>query len=114
MRRWAVVGYDVMIKRGDTRHAIRAILKDANGNPINLTNCDVSFTMAPLGRAAVVSRAIYIQDATAGEVWVVWAPGETNTSGIYQAEFKVVYPDGKVETFPSDGYISIQIMNDLR
>jgi len=114
MRRWAVVGYDVMIKRGDTRHAIRAILKDAKGNPINLTDCEVSFAMAPLGRGAVINRAAHIQDAVAGEVWVVWVPGETDITGIYRAEFKVIYPDGKKETFPSDGYISIQIMNDLR
>jgi hypothetical protein len=108
------MSYDITIKRGDTRNCIKAVLKDATGNSVDLTGCDVNFYMVPLCGTTVIKRAAHIEDATAGEVWVVWAPGETNTSGIYQAEFKVVYLDGKVETFPSDGYISIQIMNDLR
>lgn len=108
------MSYDITIKRGDTRNCIKAVLKDATGNSVDLTGCDVNFYMVPLCGTTVIKRAAHIEDAAAGEVWVVWAPGETNTSGIYQAEFKVVYPDGRVETFPSDGYISIQIMNDLR
>ena len=106
--------YDVTLKRGDTRHAIRAILKDSSGSPVNLSGCSVSFHMAPLGRFATVSRAVDIHDASAGEVWAVWSPGETDVTGVYRAEFQVVYGDGRKETFPNDGYISIQILSDLR
>ena len=105
--------YDVTLKRGDTRRAIRAVLKDADGDPVNLTDCQVKFKMAPLSGPATISRAAHIQNAEKGEVWVVWVPGETDTAGIFRAEFKVTYPDGRKETFPNDGYISIQIMNDL-
>ena len=108
------MSYDVTIKRGDTRNCIKAVLKDSAGEPVNLAGCEVKFLMAPLGQAAVINRAAHIQDAAAGEVWVVWVPGDTDKSGVYQAEFKVTYGDGRKETFPSDGYISIQIMNDLR
>ena len=107
------MGYDITIKRGDTRNCIKAILKNASGAPVDLTGCSVSFHMAPLNRPAVISRAAHIEDAAAGEVWVVWAPGETDTAGVYRAEFEVVYQDGRRETFPNDGYISIQILNDL-
>ncbi len=108
------MSYDVTIKRGDTRHAIRAILKDSSGSPVDLTDCSVSFHMAPLGRSAVVSRQVDVHDAEAGEVWVVFAPGETDISGVYRAEFLVAYGDGRKETFPNDGYINIQILSDLR
>jgi hypothetical protein len=108
------MSYDVTIKRGDTRHAIRAVLKDATGSPVNLTGCAVSFHMAPLGRSAVVNRQVDIHDIAGGEVWVVWSPGETDVSGVYRAEFQVVYGDGRRETFPNDGYINIQILSDLR
>lgn len=108
------MSYDVTIKRGDTRHAIKAILKDASGAPVDLSGCSVDFHMAPLGRPAVINRAVHIQDAAKGEVWVVWSPRETDISGVYRAEFKVVYPDGRKETFPSTGYININIANDLR
>ena len=105
--------YDVTLKRGDTRHAIRAVLKDATGSPVDLTDCSVSFHMAPLLRPVTISRAAHIENADAGEVWVVWVPGETDVSGIYQAEFKVTWPDGRKETFPNSGYISINIIRDL-
>ena len=108
------MSYDVTLKRGDTRHAIRAVLKNTQGTPVNLSGCSVSFHMAPLGQPAVVSREVDMHDALAGEVWVVWSPGETDVSGVYRAEFQVVYGDGRRETFPNDGYISIQILSDLR
>jgi hypothetical protein len=107
------MSYDVTIKRGDTRHAIRAILKDSSGSPVNLTGCTVTFCMAPLGRSAVVSREVDIHDTAGGEVWVVFAPGETDISGVYRAEFRVTYPDGRKETFPNSGYLAIQILDNL-
>lgn len=107
------MGYDITIKRGDTRNCIKAVFKDANGAPIDLTGCAANFHMAPLNRPAIISRAVHIQDVATGEVWVVWAPGETDTAGVYRAEFEVLYDDGKIETFPNDGYISIQIIEDL-
>ena len=107
------MGYDVTIKRGDTRNCIKAILKNASGDPVNLVGCSVKFHMAPLRQPAIVSRAAHIEDAEAGEVWVVWVPGETDSTGIYQAEFEVMYQDGRRETFPNKGYISLLIQNDL-
>jgi hypothetical protein len=107
------MGYDVTIKRGDTRNCIKAILKNASGDPVNLAGCSVKFHMAPLRQPAIISRAVHIQDAAAGEVWVVWVPGETDSTGIYRAEFEVVYQDGRKETFPNKGYISLLIQNDL-
>lgn len=109
------MGYDITIKRGDTRNAIKAILKDAFGTPVNLAGCSVSFHMSPLGlrQSAVASRAVHVQDTANGEVWFLWAPGETDTAGVYRAEFAVIYPDGRRETFPNTSYISIRILDDL-
>lgn len=107
------MSYDVTIKRGDTRHAIRAVLKNTQGTPVNLSGCSVSFHMAPLGRPPTISRQVDIHDAEGGEVWVVFAPGETDISGVYRAEFRVAYGDGRKETFPNDGYLSIQILGNL-
>lgn len=107
------MSYDVTIKRGDTRSCIKAVLKDYSGAPVDLTGCSVDFHMAPLNRPATISRAAHIENAAEGEVWVIWAPGETDTAGVYRAEFEVMYNDGRLETFPNDGYISIQILSDL-
>ena len=87
--------YDVTIKRGDTRNCIKAVLKDNTGAPVNLTNCTVRFLMAPLNRPPTINRQAHIEDAVKGEAWVVWVPGETDTAGVYRAEFEVIYPDGR-------------------
>ena len=108
------MSYDVTIKRGDTRHALKAILKNAQGSPVDLTGCTVTFRMASLWQSVLVDREVDIHDAIAGEVWVVWSPGETDVSGVYRAEFQVVYGDGRRETFPNNGYINIKILTDLR
>jgi hypothetical protein len=55
------MGYDVTIKRGDTRNCIKAILKDASGDPVNLVGCSVKFHMAPLRQPAIVSRAVTLK-----------------------------------------------------
>lgn len=107
------MGYDLTLKRGDTRHCIKAILRNQEGVPVDLTGCCVMFSMAPLLRPVTINRAAHIENAEAGEVWVVWVPGETDTAGIFRAEFKVTYPDGRRETFPHNGYIGIQILDDL-
>jgi hypothetical protein len=106
-------GYDITLKRGDTRHAIKAVLKDTDGNPVNLEGCTVAFRMAALGQPSVIDRAAHIQDPVAGEVWVVLAAEEVQTPGIYRAELQVVYGDGRKETFPNTGYLSIQILKTL-
>ena len=103
----------IIIKRGDTRNCIKAFLKDSHGEPIDLSDCVVTFHMAPITLPAIINRSVHVQDRTNGEVWVVWKPGETDIAGTYQAEFKVLYKDGRKETFPNDGYISIKILEDL-
>lgn len=108
------MSYDITIKRGDTRNCIKAVLKDATGNSVDLTGCsDVNFYMVPLCGTTVIKRAAHIEDAAAGEVWFVWNTGDTDVAGVYRAEFEVVYMDGRKETFPNNGYISIKILSDL-
>ena len=44
-------------------------------------------------------------------------PIESNAvdqTGIFKAEFKVIYSDGRTDTFPNDGYINIYIIDDLK
>jgi len=96
------------IKRGDTRYALKAILKDGDGIPVDLNNCDVSFIIK-----GVMERTPYIHDAVNGEVWVVFHPEDTANEGYYIGEFKVVYSDNRIETFPNEGFIRIHITESL-
>lgn len=102
----------ITIKQGDTRHAIQAVLKNSAGIPVDLTQASVIFTMN--GRYGNNSISRYAQQTSVdGEVWFVFDVGETDTPGIFRAEFKVEYADGKIETFPHSGYLQINIERNL-
>jgi hypothetical protein len=96
----------LVIKKGDTRTAIKATLKNPSGSPVNLTGSSVTFIMVKSG-AQLVNRSADIVDAQNGRVNFVFVAGETEVTGVVRAEFKVEYPDGSKETFPNSGYISI-------
>lgn len=103
----------VVIKRNDTRTAIRATLLGPDRNPVDLTDATVRFLMADHKGTLKVNRDVWIQNAPGGEVWVVFEPGETDTVGLYRAEFEVTFSDGRVETYPNDRYFFVQIVPDL-
>lgn len=101
----------LIIKRNDTRGAIKATLSNENG-VVDLTGCSVRFIMARRKRIKVDRQAI-IEDALNGVAWFVFEQGDTDEAGTYQAEFEVTFTDNRVETFPNDGYITVEIKSDL-
>lgn len=100
-----------VIKRGDTSPALRfALLPDS----VSLAGATVRFQMRPRGGATVIDRPAEI--LTAFEPAVVahlWAPGETDAPDRFDAEFRVTYMDGTVETFPNLGFIEVFITEDV-
>ncbi len=73
--------------------------KDDNGNPA--------------GTAAKVNAPAVIVDAATAKVRYDWAAGDTNLPGPYLAEWEVVTPDGKTQTFPTDSFNDVLIYADL-
>lgn len=97
----------IIIKKGDTRHAVEATLK-IDGSPIDLTNCNVYFYMSN-----GINGLAQVSDALNGvAVYPLEADAVANT-GMIKAEFKVVYPDGREVRFPNSGAIKIYIENNL-
>ena len=111
---------DFTIKRNDLLPTLEAILKDADGNPVDLTDAtDVVFHMREEEGAGLkidgVAASFDANPAT-GKVIYAWRTNgnkDTDTSGLFLAEFEVTWTGGKIQTFPSQGYISIQIVDDL-
>lgn len=91
-------------KQGDTRTALKATLLDASGAPVDLTGCTVRFRMS-----CKIDRQVQVLDAAAGEVMMVFESEDVAKPGLFRAEFKVEYPDGRVETFPNSGHITVYI-----
>ena len=102
------------IKQNDTGPAMLATLQDANGNAINLVGASVRFHMRSVsGGNPVVDAAATVVTALSGIVRYNWVAADTDTVGTYQAEFEVTYADASIETFPNDGYIAVQIIDDI-
>jgi hypothetical protein len=103
------------IKRGDTTPAIRYALDPAS---VVLTGATVLFQMRPRrpkGAAAVIDSAAVVVTATGTPtVEYAWQPGDTDNAGLFDAEFRVTYADGKVETFPNDGFIEVKVSGDIQ
>jgi hypothetical protein len=102
------------IKQNDTSPVLLAKLQEADGSAVKLTNASVRFHMRPVGRAAItIDEAASIVNAGLGVVEYAWKGENTSTIGSYQAEFQVNYNDGSVETFPNNGYIRVEIIDDI-
>ena len=102
------------IKQNDTSPLMVATLKDAAGNAIDLTAATVRFHMKRISSTTVkVDGAATVLDDDAGRVRYAWQTGDTDTPGTFQGEFEVVYNTGEIETFPNDGFLAIEIIDDI-
>lgn len=104
---------DFNIKRNDTDPPITATLQDSNG-AVDLTGSTVKFIMkSPDNNTAKVNSPATISDAVNGQVQYFWQQGDTDTAGLFFAEWEVTLPSGKVATFPNNTFNSIMITEDL-
>lgn len=107
---------DFTIKSDDQLPEIQAVLKDDDGNVVNLTGVDgVRFIMKnkQTGETKVDAPATIITPA-AGLVKYSWEPEDTDTVGVYNGEFEVEFTSGdKLETFPNWKHIQIKVFGDL-
>ena len=102
------------VKQNDTSPAMLATLQDADGNAVDLTAASVRFHMRAIGsNQTTVDAAATIVTAASGIVRYDWDATDTDTVGSYQAEFEVTYADASIETFPNDGYIRVEITDDI-
>ena len=108
--------FDFVIKKGDLLPVITATLKDANGAAVSLTGT-AKFIMRRVGAtAAKVNAAAAIdgdQVNNKGKVSYTWAGTDTDTAGVYEAEWEVTFTGGKKQTFPNPEYLVIRITDDL-
>ena len=99
------------IKRGDTSPAIQFALAPAS---VNLVLADVQFQMRPRGGGdTVIDAPALVVSETPPVVGYAWQAADTETAGWYEAEFRVTYFDGTVETFPNAAFINVFINGDV-
>lgn len=99
-----------VIKRGDTSPALRYQMPDET----SLLGAQVQFQMRNAEGATVIDASAQIEtDFNPAVVGYAWQANQTDTAGRNQAEFKVTYADGAIETFPNSGFITVIITEDV-
>ena len=102
-------------KAGDTGPTNPTTLVDRDGTPANLAGATVRFVMRPTPHASPVkiAAAAAVDDAAGGIVHYERQAADTDTPGVFHAEYEVTYSSGRVQTYPESGYITVHISDDL-
>ena len=108
------------IKQNDRRPFFVVALKDDFGEAseaaVDLTTATtVTFSMreGDGGAVKVNKQPATKTDAAGGEVTYQWGAADLDTVGPFEAEVEVTWADGKVETFPNDGYFEVEVVDDI-
>lgn len=103
-----------VIKRNDLGPDLGITIEAPAGTAVDLTGTTVRFHMKlPGASSAKVDAAANIDSATDGEVSYTWQSGDTDTAGLYLAEFEVTFAGSVVRTFPVDDYLYVNVLPDL-
>ena len=97
---------DFYISTGDSDPELQVTLKDADDAVVDVTGATITFSMRRKGRreTPIVDReAVTLVTPSSGIVKYSWPTDGTDTpaQGDYDAEFRVTYSGGRIETFPN-------------
>lgn len=121
----AVMPNPVRMKQNDTAPAlVQTLTIPGTTRPLDLADAvEVRFIMRlpERSRAKVDDVATVLQAVDPltslvvrqGQVSFPWMPGDTDVTGVYNAEFEVTWRDGTTQSWPEDGYLQVVISADL-
>lgn len=100
----------IVLKRGDQRTAIKATLL-SDGVPCDLTDVEVKAYMRSTAGRRVIERDVTVEGP--GQVLLPLTYNDVEFPGTFWLEFKILYKDGRRETYPTDGFVTVEIIPDL-
>jgi len=103
----------IYIKQNDRRPPASQTLKRGD-TVVDLTEATgVTFKMREQGRKELKVNTAGMLISNDGEVRYNWQSGDTDTPGMFEVEWEVIWNDGTTETFPTLGYEPCIIHGDL-
>ena len=92
------------LKKGDTYPNIETRLSTKEG-PVNLADCSITLRMSESGSGNLMiekpATVVMPQEGdNIGKCYAEFEAGETDIVGTYRVEWRVVFPNDKVATFP--------------
>ena len=110
-----------VMKQGTTWPPLATVLSDGAGHTVDLT--DVALVLIHVRETAtqtvVLNAEAEVVAAAEGPeefpciVRYTWTDVQQWATGVYEGEWWVVWNDGNIESFPSDGYFLMQIVAAL-
>jgi len=103
------------IKQNDTLPVIKAVLKDASGNIVDLGNASgIRFHLSTSKNVNLIDAEAGMEgNGSTGVALYNWVIGNTALAGSFKAEFEVTFTGGGIETFPNNSFISVVIEKEL-
>jgi BppU N-terminal domain len=100
------------LKRTDDKQSLPYIIQNEDGTIPSLEGAKVQFIMGKKNRI-VINKPAIISSALDGQVQYDFESEDTIIAGNYMAEFVVEFPTGERQTFPTRGYINVNIEANL-
>lgn len=98
------------MKTGDLRPYLQVKIFNPDGTPRDVSADIVTFNMkAPNGTLVINDGVMWAVNAVQGIVEYRWEAGETDDPNIFRGEVVI----NGIDTFPKDGYITIEFTEDL-
>jgi hypothetical protein len=105
---------DYSAKHGDTALVCLDTLTYSDGTAANLAGATVHFVMrARSANAVTTDLAASIVSASAGTVSYALTAQDTAVAGLYAQEWVVTFSGGTIEHFPTQGYNTVEIQENL-
>ncbi len=108
-----------IIKRNDTLPALSVTIRTRGEInellPYDLTTATgVTFSMSDqFGNLKISSQTAEITSASGGTVQYNWQVGDTDTDGIFNGEFEIIFNDSNKISIPTLGSLDIRIVKDI-
>ena len=104
-----------LIRRNDRLPALSATLTNSAGAAYNLTAATVRLNMREVGGSTnkINTASVTIVSATAGTISYSWGATDTNSTGIYYAEFEDTSSGALERTFPNPDFVLIHVTPSL-
>lgn len=104
-----------LIRKNDRLPALTASLTDSAGTAVDLTGDTVRLNMSLVGGTTrkIDNATVTVVSSSNGTISYSWSTSDTNTTGLYFAEFEVTASSGPERTFPNPDFLMVHILPSL-
>jgi hypothetical protein len=106
---------DWTIVAGDTEPLFSDTLEYANGEPVNLEGATVRFVMRALTaeQPQALKGTVTLLEPAKGKLYYAPNASDSAEPGNYMANWHVTFAGGEQQTFPTTGYLWVQVQENL-